>query len=311
MPPEIQRFRSAIQPARSILIMLLFLNGIIYGLHFIANKWAADSGIPVFSYVFWYSLISGILLLLACIVLREFPKISLKSLAVYIIMGTTGIAAPIALLTWVAPKLPAGVIGLVVVMSPVFTYIFSTILKIEQFMWIRVLGILIGFGSVLLVYLPDASLPDPEMASWLLVALLAPICFAATNVFAAVIRPPKISSLALSSGILLGGAIVMFPIMILSGDFWIPPADLMLGNYALITAILVNLTIWWMFLEIVRNAGPVFFTPSNYVIVLSSIGWGVVIFGEKPSIFIWGAVVLMFFGVFLVNYGKLKNPNNE
>jgi len=300
------QFRSSINPGKSWLVILLFLNGIIYGMHFVANKWAVDSGIPVFAYIFWYSLISGALLLLICVCLREFPRISFKTLLVYIVMGTTGIAAPLALLTWTASKLPAGVIGLVVVMSPVFTYIFSTALKIEPFGWVRVFGIVIGFGSVLLVYLPDASLPDPSMASWLLVALLAPICFAATNVFAAVIRPPRISSLALSAGILLGGAFVMLPIMLISGDLWIPPAQIMLGNYALITAILINLAIWWMFLEIVRNAGPVFFTPSNYVIVLSSIGWGVVIFGEKPSVYIWGAVVMMFIGVFLVNYGKLK-----
>ena len=309
MIEESQLFKSSISPGKPWLIILLFLNGIIYGMHFIANQWAVDSGVPVFSYIFWYSLISGALLLFLCICLREFPRIGFKSLLVFLVMGTTGIAAPLALLTFSASKLPAGVIGLVVVMSPVFTYIFSTLLKIEQFAWIRVIGILIGFGSVLLVYLPDTSLPDPSMASWLLVALLAPICFAATNVFAAIIRPPRVSSLALSSGILLGGALIMLPIMLISGDLWVPPAQIMLGNYALITAVLINLTIWWMFLEIVRNAGPVFFTPSNYVIVLSSIGWGVVIFGEKPSIFIWGAVVLMFLGVFLVNYGQFKKKS--
>ncbi|MBR71376.1 MAG: hypothetical protein CMM30_00330 [Rhodospirillaceae bacterium] len=309
MSEENHIFRSAINPDKSWLILLLFLNGIIYGMHFVANKWAVDSGIPVFAYIFWYSFIAGVILLLLCICLREFPKLSPKSLFVFAVMGTTGIAAPLALLTWTASKLPAGVIGLVVVMSPVFTYIFSTVLKIEKFAWLRVLGILIGFGSVLLVYLPDASLPDPSMASWLLIALIAPICFAATNVFAAIIRPPKVSSLALSAGILLGGSLVMLPIMLISGEYWIPPADMMLGNYALITAILINLAIWWMFLEIVRNAGPVFFTPSNYVIVLSSIGWGVVIFGEKPSIFIWGAVIMMFAGVFLVNYGQIKKKS--
>tara|TARA_Y100001970_G_scaffold294319_1_gene450478 strand:+ start:9198 stop:10127 length:930 start_codon:yes stop_codon:yes gene_type:complete len=299
-----ESFRSSVNPGRSILIFMLFLNGIIYGLQFIANKWAADYGVPIFAYVFWYSLISGILLLILCFVLREVPKINLRSAIVFIIMGTTGIAAPIALLTWSASKLPAGVIGLVVVMSPVFTYIFSTLLRIEHFSWVRVVGILVGFGSVLLVYLPDASLPEPEKASWLLIALLAPIFFAATNVFAAMIRPPKVSSLALSSGILIGGSLIMLPIMIATGQEWLPPASNEYGNYALLIAIFVNLTIWWIFLEIVRNAGPVFFTTANYIIVLSSIGWGILILGEKPSIYIWGAVIMMFMGVFLVNYGR-------
>lgn len=296
--------RSAISPGRPILVILLFANGIIYGLHFIANKWANEGGIPIFAYVFWYCLLSGVVLLVVSFTFRELPRPRLRDCFVYLVMGMTGIAAPIALLTWIAPKLPASAIGLVVVIAPIFTYIFSMVLRIERFSMVSVAGIVLGFGSVLLIYLPDASLPDPNMSVWLLLALLAPISFAATNVFAATIRPPKVSSLTMSTGILLGAAIIMLPTMILSGQTWHPPASNNFGNIALIIAILVNVTIWWMFLEIVRNEGPVFFTPSNYVVVLSSIGWGILILEEKPSLFIWGAVVLMFLGVGLVNFGQ-------
>lgn len=298
------RHRSAISPGRPILVILLFANGIIYGLHFIANKWANEEGIPIFAYVFWYCLLSGAVLLTVSLGFRELPKPRIKDCFVYLVMGMTGIAAPIALLTWIAPKLPASAIGLVVVIAPIFTYIFSMVLKIERFSWISVTGILLGFGSVLLIYLPETSLPDPSMSGWLLLALLAPISFAATNVFAATIRPPKVSSLTMSTGILLGAAVIMLPAMILSGQAWHPPASNTTGNIALIIAIFVNVTIWWIFLEIVRNEGPIFFTPSNYVVVLSSIGWGVLILDENPSLFIWGAVVLMFLGVGLVSFGQ-------
>ena len=298
------RHRSAISPGRPILVILLFANGIIYGLHFVANKWANEEGIPIFAYVFWYCLLSGAVLLTVSRGFRELPKPRIKDCFVYLVMGMTGIAAPIALLTWIAPKLPASAIGLVVVIAPIFTYIFSMVLKIERFSWISVTGILLGFGSVLLIYLPETSLPDPSMSGWLLLALLAPISFAATNVFAATIRPPKVSSLTMSTGILLGAAVIMLPAMILSGQAWHPPASNTTGNIALIIAIFVNVTIWWIFLEIVRNEGPIFFTPSNYVVVLSSIGWGVLILDENPSLFIWGAVVLMFLGVGLVSFGQ-------
>ena len=296
--------RSSISPGRPILLILLFANGIIYGLHFIANKWANEEGIPIFAYVFWYCLLSGIILLTLSLAFKELPRLRIKDCLVYLVMGMTGISAPIALLTWIAPKLPASAIGLVVVIAPIFTYLFSMVLKIERFSWVSVTGILLGFGSVLLIYLPEASLPDPSMSGWLLLALLAPISFAATNVFAATIRPPKVSSLTMSTGILLGAAIIMLPTMILSGQTWHPPASNDLGNVALVIAILVNITVWWMFLEIVRNEGPIFFTPSNYVVVLSSIGWGVLILGENPSLYIWGAVILMFLGVGLVNFGQ-------
>lgn len=301
--------RSAITPGRVALTVLLLTLGIIYGLHFVANRWAVEAGIPTFAYVFWYCLSAGVILLIISAGFRELPRLLWSHWRVYLIMGCLGIAAPLALLTWLSLKLPAGVIALTVVISPIFTYLFALALRLDRFRMISVAGIGAGLVAVLLVTVPETSLPEPDMAGWLLLALLAPVSFAATNVFAAAIRPPAVSSLTLATGLLLGSALLMLPVMLASGQAWLPPAATIQGNIGLLVAIAINAIIWWIFLEIVRNAGPIFFSQANYVVVLAGLGWGILLFGEAPSPFIWGATALMIVGLGLLNKGQKGGPD--
>ena len=296
--------RSSFNAGRPVLTLLLFVLGVVYGLHFIANKWAFDAGVPIFAYVFWYCLCAGLVLLAGCAWFRELPTLRFSHWRVYLVMGCFGIAAPLALLTWLSSKLPAGVIGLVVVIAPIVTYLFALALRLDRFRPISGVGIVAGLCAVLLVTVPETSLPEPGMAGWLLLALLAPVSFASVNIFAATIRPPAVSSLTMAAGILLGAALLMLPVMLATGQAWAPPAATGQGNIGLLTAIGINVIIWWIFLEIVRNAGPIFFSQSNYVVVLAGLGWGIVLFGEAPSPFIWGATALLFIGVGLLNKGQ-------
>ena len=49
-----------------------------------------------------------------------------------------------------------------------------------------------------------------------------------------------------------------------------------------------------------------FFSVQNYVTTLTGIGWGILIHGEAHSLWIWLALVLLFFGLALVIAGSLK-----
>ena len=72
------------------------------------------------------------------------------------------------------------------------------------------------------------------------------------------------------------------------------------GDWALIAVTLISALFFWLLLEIIRLAGPVFFASYNYISPLAGIGWAVLILGERHSVWIWGALALMFAGLFLV-----------
>ena len=54
------------------------------------------------------------------------------------------------------------------------------------------------------------------------------------------------------------------------------------------------------FFEIIRLAGPVFFSANNYLVPLAGVAWGMAIFGDSLSVWVWGALGLMIAGVLLL-----------
>ncbi len=278
---------------------MLFTVGISYSLLFSINKLSAEAGVPYVAYVFWHSLGAGLMLLVPCLVKGRaaWPKLNWLHLRTYFVWGGLAIAAPISLLTYVSPNLPAAVMTMILVLVPLFTYVFALVFRMERFRLLSVLAILMGLGGVLLVIVPEASLPDAGAAGWVLLALLAPACFSLVTVFAGKYRPPAAPSATLACGLLFGSAILLVPVMLGTGQLYVFPGPSLEGDLTLLYASLLTTAIFFIFLEMVRVAGPVFATQHNYIAVLAGFGWGLLFFSEAHNAYIWGATALMFAGL--------------
>jgi len=283
--------------------MMLLAAAVIYGAMFSVNKIAAKAGVPPLAYSFWQSFGAGLVLWVVLTLRGERLGVSRRHLTGYFVIGALVSGLPISLLTYIAPKLPAGVMTLVLALSPPFTFTMSVLARIERFRWLGLIGLLFGFAGVVLIVAPGASLGGAEAWKWFLLALLAPVMFAGSNVAAAILRPPASSSVATGAGVMLGSAAVLLPIMLLAGQTWFPQ-ELDQGTIATLIAVAINAVFLVLFLEIIRRAGPVFFAQFNYLAVLAGVAWGAVIFGERVSIYLVLAMVLMFVGVFLSGYRR-------
>ncbi len=240
--------------------------------------------------------------LVVTFVQRAPPGLGIVHLRAYVVIGALVFGLPVALLTYVAPHLPAGIMTLVLALSPPLTYLFGMAARIERFYRTGALGILLGFGGVLVLIGPTAALPNAAMVGWFALSLVAPVMFAGANVLAAVLRPPAAGSVAMGAGVLLGSSAVLVIIMAITGQtYWFadfPTA----GDWAVLAAAAVNAAFVVLFLEIVRRAGPVFFAQFNYLAVLAGIAWGWVIFSETLNALVWVAFALMVAGVVLTSY---------
>ena len=304
-------WRAAIANSRIFHVVLLFLMGGSYSLLFAVNKLAVMHGVPNVAYVFWHSLGAGLFLLVLCALNRDLPKLDRLHLRTYLVWGLLTTAAPISLLTYVAPHLPAGIITMILVLVPLVTYLIALVLGVDRFRVLGVLGILFGLAGVLLVIVPEVGLPSRDMVGWMLLALLAPVMFGLVTVFAGKYRPPAASSLNLACGLMLGSAILLVPIMLgLGQGYFFSGADLV-GNLCILYASLLTAWIFYLFLEIIRLSGPVFVTQHNYIATLAGFGWGVVFFGEGYSGYIWGATALMFIGLALLNFSLWRASRRE
>jgi drug/metabolite transporter (DMT)-like permease len=51
---------------------------------------------------------------------------------------------------------------------------------------------------------------------------------------------------------------------------------------------------------VIGLAGSVFASQTGYVVTLAGVIWGIVLFGETHSAWVWGSVVMMMLGLALV-----------
>ncbi len=61
-----------------------------------------------------------------------------------------------------------------------------------------------------------------------------------------------------------------------------------------------------LLLYVIRTSGPVFASQSAYVITLAGVAWGILLFGEEHSLWVWLALALTLVGVALV---KSRRPS--
>ena len=288
--------------------VMLAANGVASGLLFSLNRLAAEGGVPFIAYVFWASLFAGGVLLIASFAAGTPPPLSAAHLRAYAITGSAAIAFPMSLFAFVASKVPASVIALELALVPMITYGLALALAMERFRWLSFAGIALGLGGVLFIVIPDASLPDPSMAGWVLLSLLAPASFALSNVAAARFRPPRTASLAMAAAMSLAAAAFLAPAMIVEGSGWFFDSGLDTGGWAVLGLAIVFALLFTLFFEIVRLAGPVFFSTVNYIVPISGVVLAMLIFGERLSPWLWTALALMLAGLAVMNARGRRPP---
>ena len=288
-------------------LSLMFAGGIIAPLRFVLNKIAVDGGVPPFAFAFWPMLFSGLLLLAVAMMRGEMPGLKFADLRAYIVVGVLAMGAPLAVLTYLADKLPQGIISMVVILAPMLTYLFAIIFGIDRLKLLSCAGLAAGLGGILVIVLPDVSLPEPDMVWWLLFALLAPVLLGLGNVLTALVRPPAMPSTVLAAGMLLSAAALLLVLMIASGQIYFFDGAAPGINWNFLYATLLNSIFYILFLEIVRLSGPVFFSQMNYLAVAAGFGWGMILFGERYSLYVWGGTALMAMSVLLLTLGARKH----
>jgi drug/metabolite transporter (DMT)-like permease len=290
-------------PSLFIPLVLLITGGIAYGSVFSANRIAFEAGMPFIAYSFWQTVLAGLGLLAVSVPLRALPPVSAAHFRQYGVTAMAGFCIPLLALTFVAGKLPPGVISLTLTLTPSFTYLFALALRLEKWRLASIGGILFGLAGVLMIILPRESLGTGVAAVWLLLAVAAPLGYAINNVTIPFIRPPATSSMQLSTGVFLMAALILLPVMLIVDGPVMVTAFSGVAIWATIWAAADNAIVLVCLFEIIRRAGPVFSAQLSYLVVAASVIWAFAIFGGSFTIWVWGAIAVMVVGLVFANKG--------
>ena len=314
MPPEpINTSVSATASWQDFLLpwaCLLFM-GATWGLSFSLGKIAVEEGIGAFGVSTVQSLLSGLILLAITLIRGK----KLKELVPYwrfiLLIALLGAAVPSVIFYTAAPYVQAGILAITVALIPMMTYGASIPLKIEGFSWRRFSGLLFGVGAIMLIALPENSLPDKSAVPWILLACISSVCYAAENIILGFRSAINIGPIRLSMGMNLLAGVILLPIAIAKGQFYVPKFPFGTADYALLGLSVISVFAYTMFVFSVAKFGAVFASQTGYIVTLAGVFWGMAIFGEEHSIWVWMALATMITGLALVSPRQSTEPSSN
>ena len=152
-------------------------------------KIAIEAGHHPLGLIAWQMFTASIVLGLFLLIKKQRVALSLVALKYYIVIALIGTLIPNTFSLYATDQLPAGIMAIIIATVPMMSLAVALIARIEAFSWPRTFGVILGVFALLLIALPDASLPDPSKAPWLLVGLIAPLCYAIEGNFVAARAP--------------------------------------------------------------------------------------------------------------------------
>ncbi len=80
------------------------------------------------------------------------------------------------------------------------------------------------------------------------------------------------------------------------------------SSLAIIAVAAISTIAYALFFYTIRVSGAVFASQTAYIVTISGVLWGIALFSENHSLWVWAAIVLMIGGIALVTPREQKEP---
>ena len=281
--------------------ILLLAMGLGWGLAFSLAKLAIMAGGMPLGMAFW-QMVASIAMTFAICKLRGLPiPFSRHHIVNYLIVSVLATSVPSSCLMFAAGRVPAGVVAITIAIVPMLTYALATGLGRERQSMVRLTGLLCGIAAILLLVLPETSFPDRSAVPWILVAAIAPTFHAFNNINLTRPAMADMHPLHIIFGANLIGAMTLLPLAVLSGQMFPLAFPFGVLEWALLGNSVISVLAFVSFITTIKLAGPVFASQTGYLVTISGVIWGMMLFGETHSAWVWASLVVMIIGLSLVS----------
>jgi len=296
-PADLTTDQTAPRPA--LLWLVLLAIGLGWGATGPFSKLAVSTGNHPIGVTFWNTAIGAVgLTAILRATGRRLPY-DRRHLIFFIVCGFLGTALPNSLSYTAYQHLPIGVNVMVIALVPMATMLIALPLGIERLDPLRVVGLGLGTLAVLLIALPETSLPEPGQAIWVALPVIVSLAYAGENIYISTRKPPDCGALTVICGLSWGALILLTPAVVVA-DAWVDITRFGPPEQAIIAISFVHMGAYFGFIWLIGQAGPIFASQVGYVVTASGVVLGMAVYGERHSPWVWAALALMFAGLALV-----------
>jgi drug/metabolite transporter (DMT)-like permease len=217
----------------------------------------------------------------------------------FTLLSLCGNLLPFSLISWSETRISSGQAGLLMALMPISTVLLAHLfVPHEQLTRRRLLGVLLGFGGVVILVGGDAlrELGGTHLLAQLGV-LAATLCYAVNAVYAK--RLPRIDTLTVATGSLIAGVIMLLPVVALVDRPWRlqPDADAWLA--CIVLGVFATGLATWVYFKVVSDCGPGFLSIINYLIPAIAFAAGVLFLDEPAAASQFLGLTAIFAGIAL------------
>lgn len=287
-------------------LFVLICLGMIWGTGYSIARFAMTNGVPPLGYSFWQSLGPAVVIGLITLYKNKSFQFTASRTRYYLVCGLTGIVIPNTSMYFASSHLPASILAMIVNIVPIIAYPMALAARLEQFSWERFAGILFALMGLMLIILPTSSLPSPDMVPWALSTLITPVSFAFCSIYIARYRPKDSDILSLTAGMLIASSLLLIPMVFLAHSFYSFNIPFTLPDWIIILEIILSSIGYLLFFQLIKMAGPVFYSLVDTIVVLTGIFWGYIIFNEQLNKWTLTAVLLIINALLFVTRQQSK-----
>ena len=243
-------------------------------------------------------------MLFAAIFIAPFFLLKLKKLSFHehrfsiFLIGLLNTALPFSLFAYASVNLGAGSLSVLQATVPILTALLLFTLYRDEFSYMKLLGVLIGFSGLFLLAGPSGEL---DLISSIL-CVIASMSYAISGVYLAN-TPSSINNSFIGMGSLIVGAVILSPFLFFYGK-----ANLSISSiswlYIAILGIINTSLAYVIFIKLIKRIGSLNASFVTYLVPVSSISLGILILDEVFTLDMVIGSSLIFLGVFFSNKQK-------
>lgn len=279
---------------------VLLGSGLAWGSTQTLGKIAVSTGHQHFGLIFWQLAIGAVFLGLITLIQRKSVPLTRATLGFSVVIAVIGTIIPNSAFYYAVAHLPAGIMSIIISTVPLLAFPIALAIGMDRFSLPRLVGLLCGLAGVALIALPQASLPEIGMAAFIPIALIGPLFYACESNLVGrygTAGMDPLQAMFLTSAV---GTVLALPLALGSGQWINPVARFGPPEMALVASSLVHALAYTGYLWLAARAGAVFAAQTGYIVTATGVIWAIVVLDERYSGWVWAALVLMLFGLSLV-----------